>query len=129
MRASFSYFALVFAAGFVLGVVRTSVLVPRIGVRMAELSEMPFMLVVIFVAARYVSAWFNLPAKATVRLGVGLLALACLMATELLLALLLQNLTPAQYLATRDPVSGSVYLGMLGLFALMPALIARRASA
>jgi prolipoprotein diacylglyceryltransferase len=126
LRAALSYYALVFAAGFVLGSIRVGLLVPRLGVRMAELTEMPFMLVVIFVAARFISVRFDLPASATQRLAVGALALVFLVAAELLLAFLLLNQTPTEHITDRDPVSGSVYLGMLGLFALMPLLVRRR---
>ena len=48
------YFALVFAVGFALGVVRVSWLVPSLGERNAELIETPFMLGAIVLAARYV---------------------------------------------------------------------------
>jgi hypothetical protein len=44
---------------------------------------------------------------------------------ELLLAALLQGRSVAQYMASRDPVSGSVYLVMLLLFALMPSILTR----
>lgn len=50
-----TYFLIVFADGFVLGVVRTVSLVPRIGVRWAQLLEMPVMLAVIYWAARWVT--------------------------------------------------------------------------
>ena len=43
-----------------------------------------------------------------------------------LLAMALQGRTLAQFIASRDPVSGPVYLVMLLLFALMPAILARR---
>jgi hypothetical protein len=43
----------------------------------------------------------------------------------LTLAAVLQGQGVQQYLASRDPVSGSVYLGMLVLFAAMPLLLAR----
>ena len=36
------------------------------------------------------------------------------------------NAMVPEYLESRDPVSGAVYLLMLGLFALMPWLVARR---
>jgi hypothetical protein len=43
---------------------------------------------------------------------------------ELLLAAALQGRSVVQYIASRDPVSGSVYLIMLLLFALMPFILA-----
>lgn len=126
LRSGLAYFALVFAAGFVLGAIRVPFLVPRLGVRTAELIEMPLMLVVVVLAARFIVRRFSLPAIASVRLGAGFLGLALLLAAELLLALALQDQSPGQAIASRDPVSGSVYLGMLVLFALMPLLVARK---
>jgi hypothetical protein len=118
------YFALVFGAGFILGAVRVLFLVPRVGVRMAELLEMPVMLLVIVCAARAVIRRFALAPVPGARLPVGALALALLVAAELLLAAVLQGQSVQQYVASRDPVSGSAYLGMLVLFALMPQLLA-----
>jgi hypothetical protein len=126
LRAGVNYFALVFGAGFVLGAIRVPFLVPRLGVRVAELIEMPFMLVAVVLSARFIVQRFDLPAIASVRLGVGLLALGLLLSTELLLTLVLQAQTLGQFIASRDPVSGTVYLGLLVLFALMPTLVARK---
>ena len=44
---------------------------------------------------------------------------------ELLLAVAPQGRSVGQYLASRDPVSGSVYLGALILFAAMPSILLR----
>ena len=52
IKAGFAYFALVFGAGFMRGVLRVAFLMPRLGDRMAELGEMPLMLAVILVSAR-----------------------------------------------------------------------------
>lgn len=123
IKAGLAYFALVFGAGFVFGVLRVSFLVPRFGERVSELSEMPLMFAVIVAAARFVMRRFAGPFSMAARLGTGLLALALLLAAELLLAVVLQDRTLADYVASRDPVSGSVYLAMLALFALAPALI------
>ena len=54
ISAGFVYFAIVLGTGFVLGVVRVSFLVPRIGERWAELAEMPIMATAIFFAAGYI---------------------------------------------------------------------------
>ena len=98
---------------------------PRLGVRTAELIEMPFMFVAIS-SPRYVVRRFALVAAA--RLATGLLALALLLTAELTLATVLQNQSLAAYIASRDPISGSVYLLMLGVFALMPNLLSRQRS-
>ena len=111
IKAGLAYFALVFGAGFVLGALRVSLLVPRFGERISELSE--------------ITRRFAVPLSIPARLGTGLLALGLLLAAELLLAAVLQDRSLADYVASRDPVSGSVYLAMLALFALMPVLLAR----
>lgn len=119
------YFALVLGAGFVLGSIRVPLLVPRLGERYAELLEMPIMFLVIVMAARYVVRRFSLPARLAVRLQMGFAALGMSVLAELLLATVLQGRSLAAFIASRDPVSGSVYLGMLLLFALMPAIFLR----
>lgn len=124
-KAGVAYFGLVFGAGFVLGAIRVPLLVPRLGERYAELAEMPLMFVVILFAARYVVKRFALPATAPLRLGVGLLALVMLLAAEILLAVILQDRSLGQYIASRDPVSGTVYVAMLVLYAAMPYALAR----
>jgi hypothetical protein len=124
-RAALSYVALVFGAGFLLGMIRVPLLVPRLGVRTAELLEMPVMLVVSVLAARFVVRRFALPPSAGVRLPVGVMALALLVAAELLMALALQDQSLVAYIGSRDPVSGGVYLAMLVLFAAMPVILSR----
>ncbi len=125
LKAGIAYFSLAFGAGFIMGAIRVTFLVPRLGERIAELIEMPFMLVVIVLAARFITQRFALPATVPVRLGAGLLALALLIAAELLLAVALQDRSLGDYVSSRDPVSGSVYLAMLVLFAAMPLLVSR----
>lgn len=53
VKAGVLYFAIVFAVGFVLGTIRTLWVVPRVGERKAELMEMPIMLAVTIVTARW----------------------------------------------------------------------------
>jgi type IV secretory pathway TrbD component len=59
------------------------------------------------------------------RLAVGLAALALMLSAELTVVLWLRKLTLAEYVASRDPVAGSVYLLSLAAFAAMPALVGR----
>lgn len=119
LKAGILYFALV------LGPFRILWLVPRFGIRLAELMETPIMLVVVILAARWVVRRFTLPPTFS-RLGVGFIALGLLLAAEFTLVLRLRGLTIAEYLASRDPVSGTAYYAMLGVFAVMPLLVARR---
>ena len=124
LRAGVRYFAVVFGAGFILGPIRLLWAVPRFGPRVAELAEMPIMLAVIVVAARWVVRSLAVPPTPSRRLGMGGVALALLLVGELTLVLGLQGLSIRDYLAGRDPVAGTVYLVMLGAFALMPWLVA-----
>lgn len=123
LKAGVAYFLLVFACGFLFGMVRVPWLVPRYGVRIAELLETPFMLLAIVLAARFVARRFALPPHAHIRLAVGALAFVLMMATEVSAAVLLRGQTVVEYVAARDPVSGSAYFALLGVFALMPWLL------
>jgi len=126
IRASADYFALVFGAGFLLGLVRVPYLVPRFGERTAELLEAPVMLVVLFFASRYIVRHFGLGSKARQAMAVGLVALVLLVLVELFLALALTGRCVTEYVYDRDPISGSVYLVLLLIYAVLPWLHARR---
>lgn len=119
------YFALVFGTGFVLGTVRVLWLVPHLGERWAELLEMPLMGLAIWCWARWL-----LRRQALGRLhalAAGGLALALLVGAELTLAVLLQERSLQDYIGSRDPVSGTVYLLMLIFYALLPAALCHHA--
>ena len=53
-KAAICYFGVVFGIGFVLGVIRILLLVPMLGERVAELVEMPFMVLASLIAARWI---------------------------------------------------------------------------
>jgi hypothetical protein len=126
LKGAMLYFATVFAAGFALGTIRTLWVVPRLGMRTAELMETPLMLVVSYLAARWVVRRLRLPPAPGTRLGVGFIALGLLLTAELAVVLRLRGLTIGEYVAGRDPVAGTVYLVMLGVFTLMPLLVRPR---
>ena len=84
------------------------------------------MLVVTILAARWVARHLSLPPAAATRLGVGLIALGLMLGAEFTVVLGVRGLTIGEYLASRDPVAGTVYIVMLGIFAVMPLLVARR---
>ncbi len=115
-----------FGAGFVLGTVRVLWLALNLGTRAAELMEMPVMLVAVILAARWTARRLAVSPAPIARLGVGLVALGLLLVAEFAVVLRLRDLTIDQYLASRDSVAGTLYIAMLGVFAVMPLLVARR---
>ncbi len=121
LKAGSIYFLIVFGAGFVLAFVRVPFLVPHFGVRVAELLEMPVMLAVIVWASRHLVRR-NPGLGRRARLLSGVLAFVLLVGGELVLACFLGTRSLGVYIASRDPVSGSVYLVSLVCFALAPAL-------
>jgi hypothetical protein len=117
---------LVFSAGFVLGPIRVLWVVPKVGMRVAELLEMPIMLVVIIISARWLVQRLAVPPTRSSRLGMGFIALGLLLTAEFSLVGPIQGYSISEYIATRDPVSRTVFLVLLGVFALMPFLLTRR---
>jgi len=105
--------------------VRVLLVVPRLGERWAELLEMPLMGLALWCWARWLlrrQALSRLQA-----LAAGGLALALLLGAELTLAVLLQDRSLQDYIVSRDPVSGTVYLLMLIFYALLPAALCHHA--
>ena len=126
LKPGLLYFAVVFGAGLMLGPVRIIWVVPRLGTRWAELMEMPIMLAVTVLAARWIIRRFAVPPKPSVRLGMGFFALVLMLVAEFALVTRLRGISISEYLATRDPVSGTAYYVTLIVFAVMPLLVARK---
>jgi hypothetical protein len=122
-KAGALYFALVFAVGFALGAIRTRWVVPRVGTRTAELMEMPIMLAVTIVAARWTVLRFSVPSMWSARLQMGCIALALMLIAEFGFVLWIRGLSIKEYFSTRDPVSGAAYYLLLVVFAIMPRLV------
>jgi hypothetical protein len=123
VKAGVLYFALVFAVGFVLGAIRTVWVVPRVGTRTAELMEMPIMLAVTIVAARWIVLRLAVPIMWSARLEMGCMALVLMLIAEFGFVLWLRGLSIREYLATRDPVAGAAYYLLLIVFAIMPRIV------
>ena len=123
-KASVFYFLMVFGTGFCLGPIRILWLVPMVGTRVAELMEMPFMIIAIFFSARFINR--RLPPEAAKQLAVGFGALAITLAAEASLAVSLRGMSIKQAFFDRDPVSGSAYYLTLLLFALMPWFLTKK---
>jgi hypothetical protein len=126
LKAGVLYFGVVFGVGFVFGLIRILWAVPRLGTRVAELLEAPIMFVITIVAARWAVRRLAVPYTASSRLSMGGIALSLLLIAEFTLVLWLRGLSIREYFAGRDAVAGIVYYVMLGAFAIMPLLVARR---
>lgn len=114
------YFAACFAAGAVLGPIRVLALEPRLGMAASVALEAPVMLLVSALAARAVLRRF--PSASP--LAVGAVGLGLLLAAEAALAAALDRPSPF------DPprwLADWIGLALKLAFALMPALVARRA--
>lgn len=96
LKAGVLYFAVIFGAGFVLGLIRILWLVPRLGTRVAELLEAPIMLVITIVAARWIVRRIVVPPTPPSRLGMGGVALCLLLIAEFTLVLWLLGLSIRQ---------------------------------
>lgn len=126
VKAGVLYFAVVFGAGFTLGPIRIVWVVPRLGARMAELLEMPIMLMIAIVAAQSITRRLAVPSTVSNRLGMGAIGLCLMLIAEFTLVLWLRGLSIRAYIAGWDPVAATVYSAVLGVFGVLPLLVARK---
>jgi hypothetical protein len=117
LKAAGVYFTVVFGVGFVLGIIRVVWIVPLLGIGNAELLEQPFMLIAVFLTARWVVHQFGSKLNRTEILSMGLIAFGVMVLIEVMVALFLQPVRAG------DTLSGVAYLLNLGMFALMPWLV------
>jgi hypothetical protein len=121
--AAIGYFMVVFLVGFVLGVVRELWLLQWINERYAELLEMPVILFVSFLVAKYVIVAKSISGDGGRFLLIGFLALIMMVGFELTVVLGLRGLNFSEYIESRDVISGSAYVLSLVVFMLMPWLV------
>jgi hypothetical protein len=126
LQAGALYFALTFAAGWVLGPIREFWVIPRLGRTVGFVLEAPLMLGVSFLVGRWVVRRLAVPPTLPTRALVGLVALGMLLVAELLGAWWLRGLSPADSLASFGSLPGAVTGATFLLFAAMPLLIGRR---
>jgi len=124
-RAGLVYFALVFAAGTVLGTLRVLLVVPALGEARAVALELPVMLAIAWLACGFTIAWQRVPPHRAARAGMGAVAFALLIAAEAALAILAVGRSPGEHFAAYREVPALMGLGGQILFALMPLLRGR----
>jgi hypothetical protein len=106
LRDAFLYFLIVFAAGWVLGAIRTLIIAPAIGSLAAVAIEAPIMLFISRVVARRAFAVYETRAL----VEAGMIALALLLGAEYLAAALLRRQSIGEFLASYDTPEGIVSL-------------------
>lgn len=125
MRAATVYFACVFGAGFVLGAVRVALLEPMIGAGTAQLLEMPLMMAVIVLSARWLVRRDREGIGGRGWLGAGALAACGVLLADLLVGMVLRGMTAWQLFAGREVAPALAYGGLLLAFAVGPYVAAR----
>ena len=120
LTSAAAYFAVVFAAAFALGVLRVTVIAPRVGALMAVLIELPIVLVVSWLVSRQVVYLFNVPKEWLPHFLMGALAFLFLMIAEPAIAIFGFGRSFTQYFAAFQSRAGII--GLLGqiAFGLIP---------
>lgn len=123
--AGVAYMLIVFAVAFVVGAVRVTLLVPRVGALLSLLVEAPIVLAVSWQVSTWCVRRFGVPAVPGLRARMGVVAFAALMVLELGVAVLAFGQTLPHYLAKFATVPGLVGLAVQGGFAMIPWLQCR----
>ncbi len=121
--SALAFFALVFGAGFALGAIRIVMLQPYLGATVSRLVELPVMVVISYLAARWVTRNMG-PAMRNSWLCVGLIAFMLLMVAEMLLGVLVFRTPVRAMLADMLTLTGSLSFLAQSLIILFPALAA-----
>lgn len=119
IRAGVLCFALVFAAGFVLGTLRVLVVAPAIGETAAVLAELPVILLIAWRLCRRLAARERVPAEPLPRAVMGGLAFVLLIGAEAALGAVLGRPLAAQAAALATPAGLAGLAGQIA-FGLMP---------
>jgi ABC-type uncharacterized transport system permease subunit len=109
--AGAAYFAIVFGAGFLMGMLRILLVAPNLGEITAILLELPIMLAVAWFVCGWVLSKFNVPQKTFDRLVMGTFALFLLLIAEAVLSVGLSGRSLQQHLlsyAQAGPLIGLV---------------------
>ena len=123
--AGVAYFAIVFAAGFLLGALRVLLVAPRTGEFAAVAFELPIMLLIAWIAAARLIRECRLPPAASARLTMGIVAFLLLQAAETALGLFGFGRSIHDQLAAWGGAAGMLGLAGQLAFGLIPLLIGR----
>ena len=122
LAAACLYFAATFAAGFVLGTIRTILVAPRLGAATAVLVEVPVMLLIAWLACGWAVRRAQVPAATGQRLAMGALAFVFLISAETVLGSFLFGRPLADQLATYSRTGAEIGLAAQLIYAAFPLL-------
>lgn len=120
------YFLITIGAGFVLEVVRLQVVALHISGRLAEMMEIPNVLLATIIGAGWVVDRFTLPPLPGIRLGVGLVALCLMLTSEWSVLQILQSLSSAGYVTHQETAIETLPIDAFGVLTVMPFLFGYR---
>jgi hypothetical protein len=115
LKGGFFYFAIAFAAGFVLGTLRVLAFEPYLGATLAVMIELPIILAISWHACRRIVIRLQVPQNGDALLLMGGSAFVLLIAAEFILGVVLFGRTMSAFLATYQDLAGA--LGLLGQMA------------
>ncbi|MDQ1900218.1 hypothetical protein RAH32_07155 [Paracoccus sp. WLY502] len=120
-RAALTYYGIIFACGTALGILRTMLLVPRLGSTAATALEIPVMLALSWLVCGAILRRFAVPMRIPARIAMGAIALAMLWLSEALLAMALGAGASGFFIAFTTPAGALGALAQIA-FAAFPAL-------
>ncbi len=115
VRAGLAYFAIVFAAGFLLGTVRILAGAPLLGETLAVVIELPVMLAISWSACDWLIARFAVPRTLLVRFAMGGVAFALLAIAEICVSVFGLGRTIGEHF--ENYLAAHAIIGLLGQFA------------
>ncbi len=122
LKAGFLYFLGIFALGFILGTIRTILLVPRIGPLAGVLLEIPVMLTVSWFFCRRLIVKYSVKTESEYLFIFGGSAFLWLMAAEALMSVLLFGQTWNGYITGILNLPGALGLSAQIVFGIIPVI-------
>lgn len=120
VKAGITYFAIVYAAGFILGTIRVFFVIPRLGEFSSVIIELPIMLAVSWMICGLLLTRFSVPNRWRSRLTMAIIAFALLMIAETILSLLLVGKSIGEHLVAYASPQGALGLAGQLVFAALP---------
>jgi hypothetical protein len=125
LTAGTVYFLILFALGFVLGTLRVTVVVPRLGAFAATMAEVPVMLAAAYFTCRWMIRHWNVPPTLSIRLTMMAWFLLLLFLFETLLGTMLFGRTLNTQVAALVTPAGMLGLSAQMIAAFLPVFVGR----